>query len=397
VSATLAVNIPSTPTVRRALRRSLFWVIAVVVIVLIAFAALAVTQSARRGADFGADNPSPNGSAALANVLRQQGVSVTQPASLSSAGKALANGTSTLFLYDPDGYLGSAQLQKLASTAHDVVLLTPGFRQLQALTPTVAQAGTVNKKLLSAGCTLPTATRANTVSGAGNGYRVIANPVLSSPVDAVTCFGSGSKTYSLIELDGRITVLGTTDALTNEHIAERGNAALALNVLGKNAHLVWFQPTIADTTAGGKPTFASLTPPWLTPVMVLLILTTLAAALWRGRRFGPLVVENLPVIVRSSETMHGRARLYQKAGARLRALDALRIGTVDRVGRLCGLPRLATVDEVIAAAAAVTGRSPAEVRQLLFDAVPASDRDLVQYSDALLEIERAVSRSIRPA
>ena len=65
--------------------------------------------------------------------------------------------------------------------------------------------------------------------------------------------------------------------------------------------------------------------------MILLLLVFLAAAFWRGRRLGPLVVENLPVVVRASETMEGRARLYQKSSARLHALDALRIGAIQRL------------------------------------------------------------------
>ncbi len=116
----------------------------------------------------------------------------------------------------------------------------------------------------------------------------------------------------------------------------------------------------------------------------------IAAGIWRGRRFGPLVVENLPVTVRASETMEGRARLYQKSSARLRALDSLRIGTIARLARSCGLPRLATVEEVVAAVAPLTGRPVTEVRGLLIDRHPASDAELVVLSDELLELERNV-------
>jgi hypothetical protein len=95
--------------------------------------------------------------------------------------------------------------------------------------------------------------------------------------------------------------------------------------------------------------------------------------------------------------MEGRARLYQKGAARLRALDALRIGAVSRLATQCGLPRLATVDDVIAAVAAVTARDPAGIRSLLLTAEPHTDRELVRLSDELLELERAVTRDIRPS
>ncbi len=114
--------------------------------------------------------------------------------------------------------------------------------------------------------------------------------------------------------------------------------------------------------------------PWTLPLTVLLLLVALAAAVWRWRRFGPLVIENLPVVVRAGETMEGRARLYERGSARLHALDALRIGTVTRLARLCSLPRTASVEEVVDAVAALTGRNRAEVAALLVDDEPASRR-----------------------
>ena len=99
----------------------------------------------------------------------------------------------------------------------------------------------------------------------------------------------------------------------------------------------------------------SLTPPWVTPLILLVVLFGLAAAIWRGRRLGALVAERLPVVVRANETMEGRARLYERAGSREHALDSLRIGALARLAKLCGLPRRATLDDVIDAVAALTG------------------------------------------
>ena len=121
----------------------------------------------------------------------------------------------------------------------------------------------------------------------------------------------------------------------------------------------------------------------------------LAAAFWRGRRFGPLVVEDLPVTVRASETMEGRARLYAKGSARLRAVDSLRIGAVQRVARACGLPATATVDAVVLAAADLTGRPPSEVHAILVGEIPRTDAEMVRLSDALLTLERAATEAVR--
>ena len=244
---------------------------------------------------------------------------------------------------------------------------------------------------LAADCDLAAVERAGSVLGDGSGYRVISTVDTPEFEHVESCLGSGDETYSLLQFEGEgrtITVLGASAALSNEHVAESGNAALALNLLGENATLVWYQPTIADA-AGSTATIADLTPAWLSAVLALLFLVVIAAGVWRGRRMGPLVVENLPVTVPSNETMDGRARLYQKASARLRALDALRVGTVARLATACGLARTASVAEVAAVTASITGKSLHEVRWLLLEAEPATDRDLIQLSDDLLVLDAA--------
>jgi hypothetical protein len=187
-------------------------------------------------------------------------------------------------------------------------------------------------------------------------------------------------------------VAGATDALTNGVVLQQGNAAYALALLGPSDRLVWYLPSVADLSTDGE---TPPTPGWVAPTVLLLLVTTVVAGVWRGRRFGPLIVENLPVVVRASETMEGRARLYQRSSARLRALDAIRMGTVSRLARRVGLPSAATVREVADAAAALLGRDARAVHALLLDEEPVGDADLVRLSDGLLELERAVDQAVR--
>ena len=382
-----------TPTIRAASRKALFWIVAAVFLLLIAVIAVGTRGSSTGGVPFSATNAAPAGSKAIAEVLRHQGVDVAVPATLAGAKSALRTSTSsTLFLVDPDSHLDKSQLTTLAALADHVVLLSPTYTQLKTLAPEVGLAGIVGRDSLAANCALPAASAAGRVSGAGSGFRV-----LDRAADTTACFSSGKKTFSLVEIKKvgrRLTVVGTTDAFDNEHVSQRGNAALALTLLGDNSRLVWYLPTIDDSSISG-PSIAQLTPAWVGSVFALLIVAAIVAAFWRGRRLGPLVVENLPVVVRASETMEGRARLYQKGAARLHALDALRIGAVSRLAMLCGLSRLATVDDVIAAVATVTTRDPAGIRSLLLTAEPRTDRDLVRLSDELLELERHLARAIR--
>jgi hypothetical protein len=194
----------------------------------------------------------------------------------------------------------------------------------------------------------------------------------------------------------RIVLLADRAAFTNEHIAAAGNAAVALGALGATADLVWFQQSPLDRAAGTGPTLQDLTPGWVTPLVVLLLLTGVAAALWRGRRLGPVVIEALPVAVRSRETVEGRARLYNRGAARLHAADGLRIGAVRRIAPLTGLSRTASVEEVAEAAARLTGRPHDAVTALLLTAEPATDRDLVRISDDLTRLEAAVRAAAVP-
>jgi hypothetical protein len=107
-------------------------------------------------------------------------------------------------------------------------------------------------------------------------------------------------------------------------------------------------------------------------------------------------VENLPVVVRAGETREGRARLYQRSSARLRAADSLRIGALGRLAGLTGLPQAATTIEIADAVAAVTGRERHSIHTLLIDGVPGTDAELIALSDHLAELERATAGAVSP-
>jgi hypothetical protein len=394
VTATAPAQRVLTASTTAVVRRSAFWAAAAVFAIVIALVGILFAGAATESDPLSATNPAPAGAKAVVEVLRQQGVTVTPTSTLEETADAIGDAAdATLFYFDPDGILDTDQLTEAFALTGSVVAVEPDFDQLLALTPDVAQAGTVDGEV-DADCDLTAAARAGSITGDGSGYRY-----LGDDPAAVSCFGSGDGVYSLVRVPtetGVATVVGAADALSNEFVSDRGNAAFALNLLGETSNLVWYTPSAADLSTAAAPTLGELSPDWVLPATALVVLTALAAAFWRGRRFGPLVIENLPVTVRANETMQGRARLYQKSAARLRALDSLRIGTVQRIAALCGLSRLAGLDEVAAAAAAVSGLRPDDVRRILLDAVPTTDRELVQLSDQLLTLERTVATSVTP-
>jgi hypothetical protein len=391
--ATTGPSYSLTPRVRSTARRVAFWVGALVFILLVGLVTLVIAGTGSPGDTLAGTNATANGSKALIQVLRDNGVTVSTPRTLTAAALDAGGSTkNTLVVYDEKSLLDESQLRQLADMSDNLVLIQPSFKALSQIAPEIGQAGSADESLTSDCAFLPVK-RAGAVLSTGNvGYRFVAGA--SQPQ---SCLSSGRGVYSLLrdtQFGEAVTVFGAPNSLTNESIVNRGNAALALGLFGQSRHLIWYLPSSADL---GEASGASVPDPgWLFPTTVLACLVLLAAAVWRGRRLGPLVVENLPVIVRSSETMEGRARLYQKSSSRTHALDSLRIGTIGRLAALCGLPRSASVTEVVGAVSTVTGRTAVELRELLVDAEPRGDAQFMRMSDDLLALEADVVQRTRP-
>lgn len=386
-----------TAAPRSVLRRNVVLIV-VAVAVLIGVIVMVIARSSGSVSrdPLSATNPAPDGSMALVQVLEQHGVQVIATDSLEATRTALAGADSsdaTVMVYDPQSLMTPAQRGAVLSLGTDVVAVEPDLLALPDLAPGVGLTGELSGSF-SADCPVEAVQKAGAVSASGVGYRITASKdgvdaAEGAARDAVSCLTTkGASGLVVLPRGGQtLSLLGLGSALQNGTIATKGDAALALNLLGAHRTLVWYISSYADLQEGATPSLAELTPGWVTPLLILLGLAGIAAAVWRGRRFGPIVVESLPVVVRASETMEGRARLYSRSRARLRALDALRIGTVERLARAVGLARTATVSEVSDAVAAVIGRDRAAVSAVLLDAVPANDAELVRLSDELLSLE----------
>lgn len=178
--------------------------------------------------------------------------------------------------------------------------------------------------------------------------------------------------------EATITMIDATELFDNAHLAENGNAALAFALLGNTEEVVWYLASPEDIAADRAGTLAALTPKWVTPVMLLLLITAVVAAIWRGRRFGPLVEERLPVTVRASETMFGRARLAAHNGHSAHAAEALREGATRRLARRLGMPTTSTPEQIARAVPSEPALMP-----LLVGPLPPTDAELVSFARAL--------------
>ena len=372
-------------------RRVAAWIaigLALLVVGGIGGAVSAANQWAQRDA-LDPDSTGPAGTRAIAEILRGHGVDVLVVRDRTAASEALAAADATLVLPDAPA-LSDDALTALAEAADDVVLIEPRARTLDLLVAGSAPAGVAPDENVDPDCELEDAVRAGALAPGG---------VYSAGESTSACYPAAGGFGLLVHStdDGRIAAVDGQALFANEHLADNGNAALAVNLMGRHPLVVWYMPGAGDTDlADADPSLGELTPPWVSPVIVLLLVAGVAAGIWRGRRFGPLVAERLPVTVRASETTEGRARLYARAGDPLHAADRLRIGALRRLAALLGLAANAAAPEIADAAAGRTGLDRRAVRGILLDEIPRSDAELVALSTRLRDLEDAVRAAVRP-
>lgn len=381
---------PPTATSRegRGLRIG-FWVAIVLVGILLAALTAAVQSSSGPTRDpLDPTSATASGAKALVRVLEQRGTDVR----IVDSADGITGGT--VLVDDAKGALDPAIAKRLARTADHVVLLSTSAAALDGFGLDVEPAGPVDSAdtVSTQTCGIPAAADAERVTTTGDAYRVPSGDATPSGTELCAPTGSGAeRAWGLVRAAtpaGDVTLVGTTAAFRNDTITTAGNAALALGLLGDSDSLTWYTPT--PGTPDAAPTLGTLAPPWIPSAIALLALVAVAAGVWRGRRLGPLVVEQMPVVVRAAETTEGRARLYARTRDRTHALDTLRVAAVRRIGRRLALPRSAHVDEVVRAAAHATGIPDHVVGAVLVGGATADDRALVSGATALDDLERAV-------
>lgn len=400
----------ASPTARQVWNRTRGLMLALLILV-VAGITLAAVRSGNHHGRLDPRSADPQGSRAVAELLEQSGVSVNVVTTLDEA--TTATGPDSTLLVTAPNLLTSYQQRRLNTATADsggrTVLLAPDNLSLRHLAPGVRAQSPHPVATRSPRCDLPAARSAGTAETGGIRYTADALAITS-------CYPSDGLATVLVVQErpaGDTVLLGSPDLLHNNRLAHQGNASLALQLLGSRPHLVWYLPSLSDPSAtetdkesgepaseedratGDSQSFTDLIPSgWLWGTLQLALAAVLAA-IWRARRLGPLVTEQLPVAIQASETTEGRARLYRKANARDRAADALRAATRARLAPLAGVsPRDAHSPEVLlpAISARVTDRG-GELSTLLFGPAPTDDAALVLLTDQLDALEREVRTS----
>lgn len=378
----------TAPTVRSTWRASRMIVLLGALIVLAAVLTVLLKPDSRPARHLDPADSSLSGSMALAELLRDRGVTVDRVDS-SGAAAAKANGAAPgdrLLLITDATY---ANARELAAIQGDRVIVGNVF-DLDELAPGVRPVrGSARERSREPECSLPGARAA--------GSAFIGGSAFTGPSGAIGCYpaGDGSTLVSYPNAGGTTTVLGSGEFMTNQRLAEDGNAALAINLLGSAKAVTWLvapeTPPVGELPGEAGQSIYELMPAGIPWAVLMSVITVLLVAFWRGRRLGPVVTEQLPVVVRAAETVEGRGRLYRARRARGRAADSLRAGTIDRLTPRLGLGSGSGRHELVAAIAARTGQDPQEIGGALYGPPPADDAGLVGLARYLDVIERTVS------
>lgn len=364
--------------------RAARWVVLALLAVTAVSAVTTYLTAPRPGGPMDPASTSADGALALTTLLRDRGVDVVEASSIADVEHA-ARPDALLLVAESYHLVDDEGLRRLAAVPGDRLVVDPVARTREALAPGIRLADTPAFGGVP-NCNLPEANRAGEVRfGVSSTYE-------SAGDAAVTrCYDGAVVRYTA---DGRtVTVVGSTDFMTNSGLLDEGNAALAMNLAGTRSRLIWYAPQESQGESDGSATVADLIPDQVAWIVLQLCLAVLLVALWRGRRVGPLVAEELPVVVRASETVEGRGRLYRSRRARDRAADALRTAAMQRMLPRLGLDPGADPAAVVQTVCQRIGADPNMLAHLLFGPPPGTDADLVDLARQLDDIERQVAHS----
>ncbi|AGC64897.1 hypothetical protein MULP_05478 [Mycobacterium liflandii 128FXT] len=370
-----------TPSRKRKPWRGVLLTLAAVTVI----ASIATYLTAPRpGGTMDPESTSGSGARALVTLLREGGVEVVVANTVADVENAAR--ADTLLLVAQTQYLANnALLNRLSRVPGDLLLVEPTARTRRVLTPKL-RVGAAETLAIRPDCPLREADRAGTVRfGPSDAYRG------KGELAMISCYGGALVRYQ--DVGRTVTVVGSNHFMTNDGLLEQGNAALAMNLAGARPRLIWYAPHLVEGETSSPSSLSDLIPANVSWIVWQLWLAVILVALRKGRRMGPLVAEEMPVVVRASETVEGRGRLYRSRRARDRAADALRTATLQRLLPRLGIGSSADPQAVAITVAQRSGADAGYVWYHLFGPPPADDHDLLQLARALDDIERQVTHS----
>ncbi|TPG24012.1 DUF4350 domain-containing protein [Mycolicibacterium hodleri] len=365
--------------------RTLRWVLLALVVIVGVSAVSTYLTAPRPGGRMDPEATSPDGAHALVTLLEDRGVEVVTADDL--AGVERSARPNSLLLVAPTPYfLDDDGLQRLKKVPGDVLLVEPVSRTRESLAPKIRTAAETSFGG-EPNCDLREATRAGSAQlDLSDTYEAVDDDTMLT-----RCYDGALVRYR--EGGRTVTAVGTADFMTNSGLLQEGNAALAMNLAGARPRVIWYMPKQIEGESDGAASIMDLIPARVGWIVLQLCLVVAFVALWRGRRIGPLVAEDLPVVVRASETVEGRGRLYRSRRARDRAASALRTAVLQRALPRLGLGTGSDPASVVTTTAQRIRYEPNAIEYALFGPPPSDDAELVNLSRLLDDIERQVADS----
>ena len=359
------------------------WVAGVVLVLgLVVLAVLVVVGTAGRQQ---ADDPRsslPSGAGALGALLAAEGVEVTTINQVDAAAVAAGPGR-TLVVANADELEPAAARRLLTAGWGKVILLRPHTTALTRF-GVRASAGSPGSTSVAPDCPVEAAQRAGSITV----QAVLVSYVATGPAEFACYPTVAGHVYLGANTADGVPVELVGGGVANSELSADGNAAFALNVFGTHGEITWLMARAERASDSIRP--PSLLPPWWPIALVQCAVAFVVVVIWRGRRLGPILSEPIPVRVRAAETIEGHGRLYHRLTARDRAAEALRAGATARLSRAFG--HAENPEALSDAVANRTGCDPADVRRLLYGAVPGSDVDLVILARHLDQLEQEARR-----
>ena len=355
-----------TPTARERFAAARPMIIIVVFSLLLVIAASILPTAGYNNAPVGIRNKGGDGARALAQVLGDHGISVRD---VNAQQAASVDENTTLVVIFPSRM--TEEMAKAIETRTNVVYV--GLEEDHGSYSVYLQ-----------GCTSDIAGRTQHLQAS--------DYVLSGSADGWNlCFSDDGRNYAYAERSdsGRFRALIPDSLrLRNRAISEGGNAALAINAIGRTPKVAWYSPTRTDTPTGTS-TQEMLTSPYLMPAFLMVIAACLLAGLARGRRLGPLTSERLPIEVPASETLIGKARLMRSQRAYEHAAQALRSSTASRIATALGVAHTAD-REALTHAMEQRGLPASRCSALLWGPPPTSEKALIRLANDLDALEKEI-------
>lgn len=365
------------------------WIVVIAVVLIASIIGFIGSTNAGEQRDLHYNNTGKTGTAALVGVLQSHGMNVTTTEKYSDALAAAKDSNTTLVVlnaFEVEQTQSHTIRSAVRASGSHLMLVDPTYG-VSRFSSNISYAidGQSNYSFTSdPQCGFGPAQQAGEVDRMQPGYRVLPDTTSDN------CYPIGDDSYSLIhaqEGKGSVTVLGESLWVQNATLRDRGNAALSIGTAGLTPNVVVYYGTLDQDE---QPDPFSATPPWFLMTILWLIPIFVVVVVWRGRRFGPLAVETLPVTVPPIETVTGLAGLMHRTGDRVEALRILRASALSTMGKTLAVPANAQPAEVCRAVADRTGRDLAELEYVFITAVPQTDTELTDLATRISLIEREV-------